>query len=272
MRVNVEASALAEGRFNNLAEDVFEGSRSYAIGTLVIFWFDSQEREFVSGTKKEVMKFLPGTNEVYKAKIFEALLKYDYIKKIGRDKYEISGNERHVEKLQHLKEVRSAAAKKGNEVRWGNKESQNIANESQAVASFPRNSMQFNSVQSNSIQDNAGNMEPADFGLPHLAELWNKHSSPEFPKVRGCSKERKKKAVARWSEHPHEDYWIKVIGAINESEFCRGKNKSGWVANFDFLIKPDTQFKALEGAYSKKIEKTGADIWLEQKLREEAAL
>jgi hypothetical protein len=85
--------------------------------------------------------------------------------------------------------------------------------------------------------------------LPRLAVLWNIHSK-KFPKVKACGAQRKKQAEARWRENPSEEYWVDVITRLNASEFCNGKNERGWVADFDFLIKPETANKTLEGKYS----------------------
>lgn len=85
--------------------------------------------------------------------------------------------------------------------------------------------------------------------LPRLALLWNIHSK-KFPKVKACGAQRKKHAEARWRENPSEEYWADVIARLNSSEFCNGKNERGWIADFDFLIKPETANKTLEGKYS----------------------
>ena len=36
------------------------------------------------------------------------------------------------------------------------------------------------------------------------------------------------------------------------SDFCNGKNDRGWKANFDFLLRPNTHIKAMEGAYDNR--------------------
>jgi hypothetical protein len=89
--------------------------------------------------------------------------------------------------------------------------------------------------------------------LPTLAKLWNEHSSPSQPKVRGCSNDRRRKAKARLNEGDFRDpkgYWVDVIKRVASSKFCNGDNDRGWVADFDFLIRPDTHHKVLEGKYS----------------------
>jgi len=84
--------------------------------------------------------------------------------------------------------------------------------------------------------------------LPPLAEIWNQHCGT-LPKIRGCGGTRRRQAEARWREKPDAEYWAEVIGRINRSPFCRGTNNRGWRANFDFLCRPETQHKVLEGQY-----------------------
>lgn len=84
--------------------------------------------------------------------------------------------------------------------------------------------------------------------LPRLAELWNSHRGG-LPEVRGCSGTRRKYADSRWKEKPDPQYWTDIIARILRSPFCTGDNDRGWVADFDFLIRPETQHKVLEGKY-----------------------
>jgi len=52
------------------------------------------------------------------------------------------------------------------------------------------------------------------------------------------------KPVRPWAE------WLDVIDRIARSKFCRGKGtKNGWVADFDFLVKPGVATAVLEGKY-----------------------
>lgn len=261
MRVNIESSALAEGRFNKLAVEYFDGSRMEAIGFLVLFWFDSQEREFVIGTKEQIMEFFPFFNAHENEEVFEGLIKYSYIKEKDDNLFEIAGNMKHVEKLKNLKIARSDAAKKGNEARWGKKESQNVATVSQAIATSPCSSMQFNSVQCNSNQDKEGK-RPQASALPPLVNIWNEFKGDYLPKVQDVGTKRLKSLGLRWKEKPDPNYWETVVKKISQSKFCRGENDRGWKATFDFLIQPDTHIKVMEGKYDPP--KTGLEVFAEK--------
>lgn len=88
-------------------------------------------------------------------------------------------------------------------------------------------------------------------GGKNIFDLWNEHSQ-ELPKANALSDKRKKAADSRWSEKPDLKYWQQVIQKIAASSFCNGGNDRGWKADFDFLVRPDTHLKAMEGKYDNK--------------------
>lgn len=91
-----------------------------------------------------------------------------------------------------------------------------------------------------------------------IADIWNEWRDPAFAEVKGMSAQssRHKNAVARWREKPDEEYWIKVIQRINDSSFCKGHNarpgNKPWVANFEFLVRPDAHYRIMEGQFDDK--------------------
>jgi hypothetical protein len=87
--------------------------------------------------------------------------------------------------------------------------------------------------------------------LPPLAMIWNSHRR-NLPEAKGCSGQRRKGADERWREKPETEYWANIVRRIADSEFCNGKNDRGWKADLDFLIRPDTQHKVLEGKYDNR--------------------
>lgn len=93
-------------------------------------------------------------------------------------------------------------------------------------------------------------------GLPRVAEIWNKWAHEKFPRVADMSpaSARYKKTVERWREKPNEEYWVRVINRINRSSFCQGKNDRQWIADIEFLIRPDTHSRVLEGKFDDKTE------------------
>ena len=79
-----------------------------------------------------------------------------------------------------------------------------------------------------------------------LYDLWNQHRG-KLPKAQKLTPSRIKKAEKRMIEEPSLENWVQVITALARSDFYCGKNKGEWKANFDYLIKPDTFMKVLEG-------------------------
>lgn len=93
---------------------------------------------------------------------------------------------------------------------------------------------------------------PTKERMNRIAELWNEHAHAQFRRVKECGGERLRKLGARWSEHPDEQYWVDVIQRINLSAFCSGKNDRKWTASIDWLARPETAIKVLEGVYDDK--------------------
>lgn len=88
-----------------------------------------------------------------------------------------------------------------------------------------------------------------------LFSIWNQWCD-ELPKAKGMNSERKNKSKIRWNENPDPKYWEEVVCKISKSSFCRGKTGKGWVATFDWLLKPDTHLRVIEGKYD---DRSGSD-------------
>lgn len=84
-----------------------------------------------------------------------------------------------------------------------------------------------------------------------LADLWNEVTSPPLKRCKALTLKRERAARARLSERPLED-WREVYRLIQASDFCRGSGRDGWVADFDFALKPDTAIRVLEGKYDNR--------------------
>jgi uncharacterized protein YdaU (DUF1376 family) len=62
---------------------------------------------------------------------------------------------------------------------------------------------------------------------------------------------RKKSLRARLRNDWWEQNFAEGCRRATKSEFCNGSSPSGWVATFDWFIRPDTLAKIMEGAYEK---------------------
>ena len=84
-----------------------------------------------------------------------------------------------------------------------------------------------------------------------LRDEWNRITAPPIPKCKGLSKKRIAAVALRVAEHG-TSVMTKAFEAISESGFCRGENERGWVATFDWVLKPDVPLRALEGKYANR--------------------
>ncbi len=108
-----------------------------------------------------------------------------------------------------------------------------------------------NKINSNSHLEESNQIKS---GIDILVKAWNENCG-SLPLVKSKNSERNKKAALRFKEQPDPDYWASIARTISKNDFCNGKNESGWKANFDFFIKPDTHVKVSEGSYGQLLTK-----------------
>jgi len=83
--------------------------------------------------------------------------------------------------------------------------------------------------------------------VKQFRELWNAEAHEALPRWKEMPPKRVTAARARLRERPLEA-WREVIRRISASAFCRGE-KGDWRATPDWLLRPDTAAKVLEGQY-----------------------
>lgn len=108
-RVNVETRALAENRFADLSEELGQG-KAFALGVLVFFWHDSQEREIVEADRATIENFIAAPKG-QRASIFNALLANQYLTETDEGVFEIRGNRKHGEFLRRQRQSGSLGGK-----------------------------------------------------------------------------------------------------------------------------------------------------------------
>jgi hypothetical protein len=86
--------------------------------------------------------------------------------------------------------------------------------------------------------------------LPELALIWNENCGA-LPKVSKTNKNRNQKCALRMSEASVEE-WTEAIKRIAKSSFCRGENDRNWQATFDWILRPETYLKVIEGKFDDK--------------------
>lgn len=94
--------------------------------------------------------------------------------------------------------------------------------------------------------------------LPNIAQIWNEWAHESLPRVISMetSSTRFKNCRARWESKPDTNHWISVIQRLNKSSFLLGKNDRKWKGDIEFLCRPDSAAKILEGKYDDKPDET----------------
>ena len=84
--------------------------------------------------------------------------------------------------------------------------------------------------------------------MHRLVDIWNQHRG-KLSLVKKSSRARDQK-IRRIFPTLTETEWTSAVIKISASDFCNGSGS--WVATFDWLIKPDTALKVLEGKYDNR--------------------
>lgn len=84
-------------------------------------------------------------------------------------------------------------------------------------------------------------------GLGNVLDEWNKTSV--LKKCLLLSDKRRRSLQSRLSEPFFQSNWRVAMARIQNSGFCMGQNDRGWIASFDWFIRPDSVVKIMEGVY-----------------------
>ena len=93
------------------------------------------------------------------------------------------------------------------------------------------------------------NQDPIDY--KKFVEFFNSeidNNRSVIPKVKAISEKRKKALSARIREHGKNSL-ADVVRQATSSDFLNGKNDRGWVADIDWMLRPNNYVKILEGNY-----------------------
>lgn len=86
--------------------------------------------------------------------------------------------------------------------------------------------------------------------LPDVVQFWNSH--PELPKVKSMSPGRKTALRARMRDEFWQANFRAAVGKVLLSSFCMGESERGWRADFDWMLRPDSVAKLMEGKYDNR--------------------
>lgn len=91
-----------------------------------------------------------------------------------------------------------------------------------------------------------GQQDPVPFSK--IVELY--HSiCISYPKLRAVEGKREKQIAARWKKYKSLDAFRELFEKAEASEFLKGENDRAWTADFDWLLRPTSMSKVLEGKY-----------------------
>jgi hypothetical protein len=75
-----------------------------------------------------------------------------------------------------------------------------------------------------------------------------------MPQIKEMTKERKTRTTSLVKEFGKEKFMMAMENMF-ASVFCKGENKTGWVASFDFLIQKSSFVKLIENTYDRSLGK-----------------
>ncbi len=104
-----------------------------------------------------------------------------------------------------------------------------------------------------STEHRTPNTEETHTGAIDLQAIWNDEKPPECPRWLGMPTTRARSANARLKDQPDLEVWRTAIRRLHQSAFCRGHGPRAWKADPEFLLKPDTLTRVLEGAFDGQV-------------------
>lgn len=92
-----------------------------------------------------------------------------------------------------------------------------------------------------------------------LLRIWNENRGGMLP-ARSLADDRVAKAKARLKQEPDLAVWTDAISRAAKNPFTTGTNDRGWKAGFDWLLRPGTLAKILEGSLDGNAYPTKAEV------------
>lgn len=81
-----------------------------------------------------------------------------------------------------------------------------------------------------------------------FSEAWNALGKP-FPRIVRFTDARGKALDARCKDEFWRENWRAALSQLPMTPFLRGEGSTGWIANVEFFLQPDTVQKIIEGKY-----------------------
>lgn len=265
-RISIDNTLFTDSRFTTLMVKI--GSAEAALGAVVMLWIVAQEywkRDYGlisenTWKKKKLNNLLleVGLAEKRDGGIYAAGSKKNFAWLFQKVEAGKSGGKKSAEMRRSnsgkLVSSGATAARSGSKrdeaARSGAKRGQAASSgsnpSSSSSSSASSSSASTTSKEVRSIAADAAHPS-GDGPLPPLVMVWNSHRG-RLPEARSWNGPRLKKIKLRWPEQSPEA-WVATVQRMAASDFCCGKGSTGWRADFDFLLKPDTWAKVNEGKY-----------------------
>ena len=150
------------------------------------------------------------------------------------------------------KTTKSTKASENNQINLN----EDISNDISLISSKEKNSLQSSKRKSAGADPTAaGKEEKADApDFRKLADFFNdelRRNGSIIPTIRSIDGQRRSGTMARIREHGKPAF-AEAVKKAAASDFLNGKNDRGWVADFDWIIKPNNFIKVLEGNYDNR--------------------
>lgn len=102
-------------------------------------------------------------------------------------------------------------------------------------------------------QDNSAAGAALRVNCPYgkIQTLWNTICI-SYPKIQDILGKRQKAVKARWNYYKSIERFKELFEIAEASDYLKGANNYNWSADFDWLMKPDSFAKALEGKYNNR--------------------
>lgn len=104
-------------------------------------------------------------------------------------------------------------------------------------------------LQTTSVSADADSVKASRIDYPAILTYWNEKS--KLKPITAITDKRKSHLNARIKEYGNDSIF-KVIDNISNSPFLQGQNSRNWMADFDWVIRPNNYVKVLEGNYNDK--------------------
>jgi len=92
-----------------------------------------------------------------------------------------------------------------------------------------------------------------------VAAEWNMIAN--VPRCKTVTKNRQKAVRTRMKDRFFRDNWRDAMQRVANSSFCTGGGDTGWRADLDWFLKPDSVVKLMEGKFDDTSGEKSKDVW-----------